>query len=120
MLAWGLLILDLAVAQRAVLQVQVLQLSVQRLVLARLARVVRLRQDRLPRGNARREVTATLTAARIKLRNLGLARALRTLQHRSSPVNRRIPREQLNREQLVLFPLLLCQIRQPFKLDKCF
>jgi hypothetical protein len=59
---FGIVEIDLAMAEGTVLQLQVAKFALEGLVLASLARVVLLRQDALPTRNARREMTSTLFA----------------------------------------------------------
>ena len=87
-------------------------------MLADLASVVLLGQDTLARGNAWREMTATLAAVDIELGYEGLAVGLGTLELLFLLVGRRVSSKELESKVLVLLALLWSQRFEPFKLDE--
>ena len=107
-----------SVAEGAVAQLEGAQSRIKGLMLADLASVVLLGQDTLARGDARREVTTTLSTIDIKLRNKGLAVRLGALELLLLLIGRRMTSKELEGKVLILLTLLCSQCFQPFKLDK--
>lgn len=105
-------------------------------MLARLASVVLLGKDTLARGDARREVTATLTATRLtksskyavrvsrmvhlQLSDEGLAVRFGALELLFLAVCRWMATKELECKVLVVLSLLRSQRFKSLKLDKCF
>jgi hypothetical protein len=87
-------------------------------VLARFTSVVDFRENTDARSNTRREVTAAIITTCVKFTYLALARALWALKGDCLPIYRWVSGEKLDSKQLVLFSLLLSQIRQALEFNE--
>jgi len=102
------------------LKLKIVELTLQRLMLACLTLVELLREDGLPTGNTRREVTAALPAVDVIFSYACLALLLGAVEFLLSLVEGWVPREEVDCEHFVCLTLLLGNFRQSFQFDEGF
>ena len=87
-------------------------------MLASLASVVLLGQNRLSTGNARAEMTATLSTIYVKFSDQGLTAGFRALELLLLLIGRWMSTEKLEGQVLILFSLLRSQCFKSLELDE--
>ena len=107
-------------AKCAVTQLEGAKRLLKSLMLASLTSVVLLGQNTLTRGNARREVTAALSAIDVILGDEGLAAGLGALEFLLLLVRWWMSAKKLECQVFILVSLFLRQLFESLELDECF